>query len=107
MLSRASAASCSAPFPVSRPSSRSATSLKLEQNAGRHQGPLTRAPATPPAPPSSQEPARRSHIHHSNTTQTRHSEPREESLFAFDFCRTSQLTAAESGETSTADATGQ
>ncbi len=66
-------------------------------------------PARPPLrlPPSSQEPARRSHIHHSNTTQTRHSEPREESLFAFDFCRTCQLTAAESGETSTADATGQ
>ncbi len=60
-------------------------------------------PARPPLrlPPSSQEPARRSHIHHSNT------EPREESLFAFDFCRTCQLTAAESGETSTADATGQ
>jgi hypothetical protein len=32
--------------------------------------------------------ARRSHIHHSNTTQTRHSERREESLFAFDSCRT-------------------
>lgn len=42
---------------------------------------LLPAPATPPAP-SSQEPARRSHIHHSNTTQTRHSERREESLFA-------------------------
>jgi hypothetical protein len=39
-------------------------------------------------PRSSQEPARRSHIRHSNTTQTRHSERREESLFAFDFRRT-------------------
>ena len=39
-------------------------------------------------PRSSQEPARRSHIRHSNTTQTGHSERREESLFAFDFRRT-------------------
>jgi len=65
--------------------------------------PRARHSACPP----SQEPARRSHIHHSNTIQTCHSERREESLFAFDFCRTCQLTAAESGETSTADATGQ
>ena len=48
---------------------------------------LLPAPATPPAPLVAGA-ARRSHIHHSNTTQTRHSEPREESLFAFDFCRT-------------------
>jgi hypothetical protein len=61
----------------------------------------------PPRRRSLRAAARRSHIHHTNTTQTRHCERREESLFAFDFCRTSQLTAAESGETSTADAAGQ
>jgi hypothetical protein len=55
-------------------------------------------------PRSSQEPARRNRIHHSNTTQTPHSERREESLTSV---APSQLTAAESGETSTADATGQ